>query len=576
MNTPQSKKWAVLIGINQYHESLGELRFCLNDARLMEETLLSPVCGFEPENVLSLTEDSPPDRQPTFGNIHSWLGSWLAKPAANDTLLLYFAGHGREQDGSTLLAPVDSTLETLHVTGIPIHVIHGLLQRCKARRKALVLDACHSGAGRDVAAVAPEFQTELQRAHGIYTLASCGADQVSHEWREKEHGAFTYFLADAIRSSCPADADGTVTLDRVYQCTHRSVTDWASSRRLRQEPLIIKNASGELAIAHRVREQVAKQVRLDDKGVSPSAAQHDRGAGPPSASGVAAHEPAPFVAAGSVVECPHCEMEFYNEVVGGVECPDCSESFTVGPDSMAVGSTAECPHCEVEFYNEVVGGVECPDCNASFTLGPDSRAVGSTVECPHCGVGSYFDSVGEIECQNCNHQFLVDENLGWVGRTVECPACAENFFNESVGLIECPSCSKQLAMGDDCRIEPSDVECPCCRRSFYHVGSGEVECPDCGELLSLDEDGQVMGCAVECPHCEEDLYIERVGKLECPDCNEEFSVGEDGQVVGCAVECPECSTEFYNETPGQIECPECGFTFTVRRQTATGVDQRVE
>lgn len=30
----QIRKWAVLIGINGCHESLGELRFCVNDARL--------------------------------------------------------------------------------------------------------------------------------------------------------------------------------------------------------------------------------------------------------------------------------------------------------------------------------------------------------------------------------------------------------------------------------------------------------------------------------------------------------------------------------------------------------------
>jgi len=63
-------RWAVLIGINAYHESLGPLDFCVNDARLMHETLTSECCGFPLENIVLLTDDQPRDRTPTFGNIH--------------------------------------------------------------------------------------------------------------------------------------------------------------------------------------------------------------------------------------------------------------------------------------------------------------------------------------------------------------------------------------------------------------------------------------------------------------------------------------------------------------------------
>jgi len=59
-------RWAVVIGANAYHESLGPLRFCVSDAQLMRETLVSDCCGFQQDNVLLLTDDQPKDHQPTL------------------------------------------------------------------------------------------------------------------------------------------------------------------------------------------------------------------------------------------------------------------------------------------------------------------------------------------------------------------------------------------------------------------------------------------------------------------------------------------------------------------------------
>jgi len=55
-------RWAVIIGVDHYHESLGDLRFCGNDARLLREALMSEACGFDGNNILLLTEDELPDR----------------------------------------------------------------------------------------------------------------------------------------------------------------------------------------------------------------------------------------------------------------------------------------------------------------------------------------------------------------------------------------------------------------------------------------------------------------------------------------------------------------------------------
>jgi len=256
-------QWAVLIGINGYHESLGELSFCVNDTKLLQETLVSQVCGFAQERVLLLTEDEPKERQPTLGNIHSWLATWLSRPGPEDLVLVYFAGHGREVEGQAMLAPIDATLDSLPVTGIAIQYVRDLLERCNTSQKVLILDACHSGSGRDVATMTSQFKTDLEAGKGIYTIASCDSDQVSYEWPEQNHGVFTYYLTESIKQTAAPDADGALTLDSVYDQTRRKVLEWCGDRRIKQDPVRICRMSGQIVIGKRQLsiEQQLEQAR---------------------------------------------------------------------------------------------------------------------------------------------------------------------------------------------------------------------------------------------------------------------------------------------------------------------------
>ena len=45
------------------------------------------------------------------------------------------------------------------------------MDRCCASQKVLLLDACHSGAGRDVATMTSGFRQALDVGQGLYTIA---------------------------------------------------------------------------------------------------------------------------------------------------------------------------------------------------------------------------------------------------------------------------------------------------------------------------------------------------------------------------------------------------------------------
>ena len=242
-------QWALLIGIDQYHESLGSLKYAGADCRTLSDTLVSGPTAFPRDQVLLLDDTQAPDRRPTFANIHSFLGSWLAVPKEDDLVFVYFAGHGRLVDGKTYLVPGDATLSSVHTLGIPLKHVQSVMQRCKAKRKVLVLDACHSGAGRDVATMPDGMEEALAAGTGFYTIASCGAEELSHEWGEKGHGVFSHFLAEALQGACSPASDGRLTVDRLYEWVHERVAKWAAQHRCSQTPQRFAKGAGTIVLA---------------------------------------------------------------------------------------------------------------------------------------------------------------------------------------------------------------------------------------------------------------------------------------------------------------------------------------
>jgi hypothetical protein len=152
-----SRKLALLVGINQYSETIGALKGCVTDVQLQQELLVHRF-GFNPQDILTLT-----DQQATRKGILTAFEEHLinqAKPG--DVVVFHFSGHGsrvidpdRDQpDGlNSTLVPIDSKLpEAYRITGGVVSDIMGrtlflLMSALKTENVTVVLDSCHSGGG---------------------------------------------------------------------------------------------------------------------------------------------------------------------------------------------------------------------------------------------------------------------------------------------------------------------------------------------------------------------------------------------------------------------------------------------
>ena len=76
----------------------------------------------------------------------------------------------------------------------------------------------------------------LSRGSGLYTITSCSEGELSHEWKEKEQGVFSYFLAEALAGGAGDSEDGRLTMDDIFSYVDSRVKDWARKKHLDQTP----------------------------------------------------------------------------------------------------------------------------------------------------------------------------------------------------------------------------------------------------------------------------------------------------------------------------------------------------
>jgi hypothetical protein len=262
--TPKNR-WAVVIGIGRYDRAeIPALRYAAADAEKFAEVLVDQG-GFRKDRVLLLTDRS--ERKPTLRNVKWALGTFLARSAGKDDLVvIFFAGHGApeidprgtEPDGlAKYLVPIDADPDDLYATALPMDELQTIFARIEAEQMVMFLDACYSGAagGRTFASkrtrasrIDDVFLERLTRSKGRVILAASRASEVSLELPELGHGLFTHYLIQGIRGTADLDRDGIVSLQELYQYAEQEVSRRSRSVGGNQHPVMKGEVEGVLPL----------------------------------------------------------------------------------------------------------------------------------------------------------------------------------------------------------------------------------------------------------------------------------------------------------------------------------------
>lgn len=220
----QSKRWALLIGVDRYEDSnIGPLGGAANDANSLKDVLIR-YAGFPQDQVIVLSTNEPPERQPTRKNILKRLSNLSGLIPKDGLLLVSFAGHGIDRSGRAFLIPSDATLTEdlglLEETAVSVSHIKQRIKDTGVQQVMILLDACRAyptGRSDSPNPLTPAFTNAFSfdtRNHEVVAFAVLYATAVgyrAYEYGEKHQGYFSWAIAEAL-SGAAANDRGEVTL----------------------------------------------------------------------------------------------------------------------------------------------------------------------------------------------------------------------------------------------------------------------------------------------------------------------------------------------------------------------------
>lgn len=240
--------YALLVGVNRFLDgrAFPSLRYCVNDVQALRETLDQR--GYL---VRMLHDDmSELPLKPLRENVLYHLDDICSRAQAEDLILVHFGCHGFVQDARQYLAVYDTRHSRAAQTGLALSEIEARLRTSPARRRILILDACHSGAELTRGTDEDEFiRSVFERAEGFVRIAASTSQQKAQEWQEKQMGAFTYFLNEALRGGAQ-NPYGLVTVQSAANYVLHRMRKWTFESMSRaQEPTIQYEGLGEIVLA---------------------------------------------------------------------------------------------------------------------------------------------------------------------------------------------------------------------------------------------------------------------------------------------------------------------------------------
>lgn len=216
-------KKALIVGLNKYPDN--ELKWCDNDAIGISQLIETNGDG-SPNFDVKLIVDIC-DKNVLQQNIEDL----FADDA--DIALLYFSGHGADQDGGYLV----TTDYTSECYGVKMEDVLSLANNSRCKNKVIILDCCFAGQmGQSLLA-----NNRSVLGEGITIMAASRPWQMSEENSDVKHGVFTDLLIQGLKGGA-ADIGGNITPASLYSFVDQSLGAW------QQRPVFKTNISKFLPI----------------------------------------------------------------------------------------------------------------------------------------------------------------------------------------------------------------------------------------------------------------------------------------------------------------------------------------
>ncbi|SDH00930.1 caspase family protein [Winogradskyella thalassocola] len=238
--------YLVSIGVSNYADTDFNLKYAAKDALDISAYTEALTDKYSSINTIKLLNE-----EVTIGNVMA-IKKTLNKTEVSDVVVVFFAGHGLLDDNfDYYLATHNIDFNNPSENGLSYENLEGLLDGIPARKKLLLIDACHSGEiDKDdtefTSTDSPEnvkvtnrgsvgaksksskvglknsFElmqmlfADLRRGTGAMVISSASGVEFAYEGEQWENGVFTYALLEGLKSgNCDVNKDNEISVSEL-------------------------------------------------------------------------------------------------------------------------------------------------------------------------------------------------------------------------------------------------------------------------------------------------------------------------------------------------------------------------
>lgn len=242
------------VGASKYKDEKYNLTYAAKDAQDVSDLFKSSKGLFNEVIIKTATNE-----EVSSDLIKSWKKD-LKSTTVDDIVCVFYAGHGiLDADLNYYLASYQIDFENPNVNGIPYEVFENLLDGIPARRKLMMIDACHSGEidKEELVAVEENFSetkdedltfrainssstqnlglnnsfelmkelfTDIRKSSGAVIISSAGGLEFAIEGDDWNNGVFTYsFLTGITDKKADLNGDGFIYLSEMNEFVRTEV-----------------------------------------------------------------------------------------------------------------------------------------------------------------------------------------------------------------------------------------------------------------------------------------------------------------------------------------------------------------
>ena len=192
----QGNNWVLLIGIDRYKE-WKSLQYPVSDVQKFKRIILDRYC-FNPEHVVERINE-----QATKRGINEAMEHLLGKLGADDSLLIYYSGHGYKHPstGVGYWVPHDAGTDRVARTNYINNAdVRGVIESAKCRHVLLISDSCFSGdlldtkKGQELLSGATYYRAAWERRSRQALTSGASEEVPDRSW-------FAHHLRDVLGSN---------------------------------------------------------------------------------------------------------------------------------------------------------------------------------------------------------------------------------------------------------------------------------------------------------------------------------------------------------------------------------------